>query len=463
MTSLDIDVALNGDTANLIHALLQAPEDQWFDRKSGKIEAKALARPLVAFANAEGGVIAVGLDSGKIDAVDSAKLNDIRQAAKDFTVPPVRTYVREIETPEGIVVIINVAPGDIVHETISGDCYLRIGDESRKLRFLERQELEYDRGTIPFDGTPAPTQELSQEKIENYQKMLGSSSPEKALRARNLLTKSSAPTVAAYLLFGESPQQDYPNAYVRVLKYIGEDRGAGNLQMLEAGSDVRIEGTLPEQIERASIEIERLMPMRRSLGENGKFTDNPIVPRSAWLEGVVNAVTHRSYSIAGDHTRVEIFSNRIEITSPGRFPGIVDLNNPLSIHRHARNPRIARVLSDLSITQELGEGIRRIFEEMRRVGLSDPLYRQGHNYVRLVLMASDSLPDYLRARIPKTAQDIVDALRMAGRPLGTGEIVAAVNLARPTVLRHLHKLKDLGIVVWEGNSMYDPRASWRLT
>jgi len=41
------------------------------------------------------------------------------------------------------------------------------------------------------------------------------------------------------------------------------------------------------------------------------------VPEDAWLEGVVNAAVHRSYSLAGSHIRVEIFSDRIEIQSPG--------------------------------------------------------------------------------------------------------------------------------------------------
>jgi ATP-dependent DNA helicase RecG len=111
--------------------------------------------------------------------------------------------------------------------------------------------------------------------------------------------------------------------------------------------------------------------------ERGLFEAQPIVPRDAWLEGVVNAVIHRSYSLAGDHIRVEIYPDRVEIESPGRFPGLANPASPLLISRFARNPRIARVCADLRIGQELGEGIKRIFEEMRRVGLTDPVYKQG--------------------------------------------------------------------------------------
>ncbi len=111
-----------------------------------------------------------------------------------------------------------------------------------------------------------------------------------------------------------------------------------------------------------------LAPSRRALGADGRFGDVALVPEDAWLEGLVNAVIHRSYSLGGDHIRVELFDDRIEIESPGRFPGIVALADPREAPRFARNPRIARVCSDLSFDQELGEGIRRIFEEMRLWG-----------------------------------------------------------------------------------------------
>ncbi|MFY9262306.1 MAG: helix-turn-helix domain-containing protein [Actinomycetaceae bacterium] len=462
MSSVAVDNALALGGRRALERLLEVPEDQWFERKSARIAPKDLARPLVAFANAEGGVIAIGFSDGKIEGVIPKAINDIRQAAIDHMNPPVRMRVHELEADGVTIVLLDVAPGELVHETKAGDCYVRIGDESRKVSFRERQELEYDRGSIPFDGTPAPISELDDARVEEFRQLLGSSSAELALRARNLLTIDGSPTVASYLLFSDHPQTVYPNAYVRVVKYLGDKRGEGAGQMVEAGSDVRLEGPLPDQIDAAASEIDRLMPTRRALGADGKFANVPMIPRSAWLEGLVNAVTHRSYSLAGDHIRVEIFSNRIEIASPGRFPGVINVDDPLSIHRHARNPRIARVLADLDITQELGEGIRRIVQEMRRIGLADPIYEQGPNYVRLTLMASDALPAELSKDLPRSSKIILDAMRLAGQGLGTGELEKLTGLARPTVLRHLRSLQELGVVTWQGNSVNDPRASWNL-
>lgn len=69
----------------------------------------------------------------------------------------------------------------------------------------------------------------------------------------------------------------------------------------------------------------------------------PIVPRDAWLEGLVDAVIHRSCTFSGDHIRTKIYPGRIEIESPGRFPGLAEIRSPLEIRRISRSPRTARV------------------------------------------------------------------------------------------------------------------------
>ncbi|MEL4356392.1 MULTISPECIES: ATP-binding protein [unclassified Luteococcus] len=459
--AVDQALALPADDA--VEALLRLPENQWFERKSGVIKPADLAVPLVAMANSEGGVVIAGLSAGGVVPVSDRADNELRQAAADFTRPCVRTQVHELATTMGRVLVFRVGPGDHVHETNKGECYQRIGDESRRLSFAQRQELEWDRGTVCFDGTAAPGGTVADllPQLRSYQEALGSSSPELALHARDLLTKEGSVTVAAHLLFADRPQSTFPNAHVRILRYSDNERGVGRTHTLEDGADIRCEGSLPTQIAAATAAIEQLMPRRRALAESGRFEGVPIIPRDAWLEGLVNALVHRSYSIGGDHIRVEIFPNRLEITSPGRFPGMVDPTRPESISRNARNPRIARVCADLGVTQELGEGIRRIFSEMRRIGLVDPIYVQASEAVRLTLLASNAIPGEVITQIGESGERILTALRLAQRPLGTGQIAELVGLTRPTVLRHLTKLRDADLVSWDGESPKDPRATWR--
>lgn len=461
----EVDRVLSLPPDEAVDRLTGVPENQWFERKSGRISARDLAVPLVAMANAEGGYVVVGIDDGVVDGISDKRINDLRQSGHDFTSPVVRSTASELRSATGqSVLLVRVHPGEHVHETTKGEVYLRVGDESRKLGYAQRRELEYDRGGAPFDGTSvdAGLEDLDVEQVAAYQTAIGSRSPTGMLAARDLLTRNGQLTVAGWLLFAERPQSLYPSAVVRVLQYADNDRGTGASMSLFEGRDIRCEGSIPRQIEAAAAVIEQWVPKVQALGHSGRFEARPIIPRDVWLEGLVNAVLHRSYSIAGDHVRVEIFPNRIEIENPGRFPGLADPNNPLAISRYARNPRIVRVCSDLGIARELGEGIKRIFGEMRALGLTDPIYSQGSGSVRLTLSSADALDEDVRASLSKSARGILDVLRLEGRPMSTGQVAALSGITRPTASRHLQLLRDLELVTWDGRSPRDPRASWSL-
>lgn len=473
MAANQVDAALAADRSDVGRRLLALPEDQWFDRKSIRVRAQDLDRPLTAFANAEGGVIVIGLSDGRVEGIRShaSKQNAIRQAALDFTVPPVRAHVEQVgcinDSGEvDALLVIRVDPGELVHETRAGDVYLRVGDESRKLGFAARQELEFDKGQGQYDGRPVPDvriADLDRKLVQNYRSRVGASSDLKLFRARSLLTPKDELTNAGYLLFAPRPQDRFPETYIRVIRFLTSERGTGARLGVEEGSDIRIEGPIPRAIQEADRVISSLVPKRRALAESGLFEARPIVPREAWLEGVVNAAIHRSYSLSGDHIRVEIYPDRVEIESPGRFPGLANPALPLEIPRFARNPRIARVCADLRIGQELGEGIKRMFDEMRIVGLRDPAYRQTAGSVRLTLAALPRLPATQAARLPKGSQQILDALRTAGvAGLGSGEVAEAAGLSRPAANARLKALREEGLIVWHGKSSKDPRARWTL-
>ncbi len=446
--------------------LLSVAEDQWFDRKSGRVSPRDLANTFIALANAEGGLVAIGLHDGALSEIPSTgSENSLRQAAVDHTLPTIRVRFDavdvEVEDQIGRVLLAQVLPSDLLHTNVRDEVFLRVGDENRRLTFEQRRELEFDKGQSNFELTPTRWLEwgdLDAELLEELADRLGARDSSRLLLARGLERRAGELTVGAALLFSEHPEAELPAAHVRVLRYRGRERRTGRRQQIV--EDIRVEGPLSRQIEQAREHIARLSPVRRALDQRGRFTDASAIPADAWLEGVVNAVTHRSYSIMGDHTRVEIFDDRIEITSPGRFPGVVDLGAPEHVTRFARNPRIARVLSDLGYGQELGEGIRRMFDEMRLAGLPEPEYRQTAGSVTLTLPA-DPVDRDLEARLSGEARRLVRSLRDAGN-LSTGELVRMDGRSRPSVLRDLEELRDAGVIEWVGTSRKDPRAYWRL-
>jgi ATP-dependent DNA helicase RecG len=447
-------------------ALLEVHEDQWYDRKSVQISPQKLANHLVGFANADGGTIVVGLSEGRVQGTDRSPphRNELMQAHVQYCQPAVPAQCRLVpcvnhDGNEDHLLAIEVRAGDTVYTNSRDEVYLRIGDETRRLSYAQRQELLYDRGHGTYESrdVDASLDDLDPVLLEQYTTAVEAPDPIRLLQARGL-AKGEQLTVAGALLFAKHPQRFLPEAFVRVLRYRGRERGTGARQ--ELVSDERAEGPLPHQLVNARQMISEGQPKRRALGRSGTFELVPLVPEDAWLEGLVNAVVHRSYSLAGDHIRVEIFSDRIEIESPGRFPGLFSESDPLSAPRYARNPRIARVAADQQFGQELGEGIRRMFEEMRLAGLADPLYEQTQGSVRLTLLA-EPVDRELEARLPRNTRLVIAVLRDAGE-LSTGEVAELVGISRITASNRLKKLRDAGLVEWTGKSPKDPRASWRL-
>ncbi len=469
MSTVAVEQALKASVKERAQRLLEIAEDQWFDRKSSRITPRDLANDLIGMANADGGTIVVGLWKGAVKGGDRdvEKRNAQMQAAIDFAQPPVSVKHRLVrcvnsEGDRDSLLVLDVATSDVVHANAKDEVFLRVGDETRRLSFHQRQELLFDKGQTNYEARPLAgvgLQALDLLLLEEYAEAVGHPDPPRLLRARGLAARGETLTIAGLLLFAHEPQAIVPEAFVRILRYRGRERGTGaNQQLLE---DVRVDGPIPRQLSAAQSVIQRFQPARRALiSSSGRFGAVPLIPEDAWLEGVVNAVVHRSYSLAGDHIRVEIFDDRIEMSSPGRFPGLVDLSDPLRSIRFARNPRIARVCSDLHFGQEPGEGIRRIFEEMRAAGLVAPVYRQTAGSVLLTLSAEPA-DRALDARLPDEARAITAALRIAGR-LSTGEIAEELELSRPATVRRLETLRNEGLIEWVGKSARDPRAYWRL-
>jgi ATP-dependent DNA helicase RecG len=455
----------------IVELVATRPEDQWFDRKSSGVSARKLAEALVGFANAEGGMIAIGLHDGRVEGVHdiAPRVNAWRQAALDFTRPPVRHAFEEIpctnhRDESDSIVLIEVESSERVHTSASGDTFLRVGDENRRLGLLEAQELRYDKGESTFDGRAAEAEldDLDDALVARYlTSVRGTANAQAALRARGLVaprTEAPRPTIAGVLVLGANPQLELPEGFIRLLRYSGSSRETGARTNIVA--DERIEGPLPAQIDRARELLRTWLPEAIRLQSQGRFERSTLIPEFAWLEAIVNGVTHRSYSIGGDHVRVELFDDRLEVESPGRLPGLVRLENIRST-RFARNPRVARALSDLGYTRELGEGVNRMFEEMSRVGLPDPVYVQGPASVRVILLA-DPLAARILDRLPAGSERFVEHLSRTGR-VTTTEAVELLQASRPTVLRYLHDLAERGLIGHIGTSLKDPRGYWRLS
>lgn len=470
MSNADIDRALNAEVPDRANALIALREGQWYDRKSLSISGVKLAESIVGFANAEGGVIVLGLRDGIVEDIDKLSSKDRRaleQAATLLCDPPVRARHSELACIDAngngrTLLVLHIPAGETVHETVAGDCYLRVADSTLRQSSLQTQELRFDKGNQHYETTrchDATLDDLDHDLLSNYASSLGSTEPHQVLEDRTL-SRGQRLTVSAVLLFGKRPTRFYPNALVRVTRYQGRERTVGADQRIV--DDVMFEEAIPRLILNAQKKIRELQPTRNALNvETATFEDVPLVPEDAWLEGLVNAVVHRSYSLDGDHIHVDIFDDRIEITSPGRFPGAVSLDNVEAIRRFARNQRIVRVCFDMKICKEMGEGIKRIFKEMRDADLDDPLYQQTSMSVTLTLSA-EPRHRLLDKIYHSEAAEVLAALRSTQR-LSTGELADRLRpRSRQWVIDLLQAMRSARLIDWHGKSKKDPRAYWSL-
>lgn len=452
-------------------------EDHWFDRKSIKIDAPALANVLVGFANADGGTVLVGVEKdGTVTGVDAhaGRVNELRQAALDFTTPTVRHETSFIPCVNHLgnddhLLVFEVPPSDRLHENHKGEVFLRVGDETRRLRHDQVQDLRFDKGDRPFDSTPAidaSLDDLDEVALNRFAELIGLPNDiERALRVRGFLLNREGRTLVthgAILMFGKAPTAFLPGAFTRILRYDGTEALAGTRSNLTF--DRRIAGALPDQIAQAEDVMNTLLRQVTTLDPStGRFVTLPELPRFVWLEAIVNAIAHRSYSVQGDHIRVRLFDDRLEVESPGRLPGPVRVDNIRDV-RHARNPRIARALADLRLVLELNEGMNRMFAEMASAGLPEPRLHQTEGTFRVTLYNSSEAERAAVAAavasVPAAFAPVLDVLLTEGRITTRGAADLA-GVSAPTARRYLQSLADSEVVELVARSARDPQSYWR--
>ena len=209
------------------------------------------------------------------------------------------------------------------------------------------------------------------------------------------------------------------------------------------------------------------------LNQDGIFEKVPEYPEFAWLEGITNAVTHRNYAMLGEHIKVFIFDDRMEIRSPGKLPGLVTLENMKNV-RYARNTKISETLVDLGLVKELNEGVSRIYEEMNKFFLDEPEYTyEDGDILKLTLKNNIVMRD---KRVHETLQknekiknnwdllspiekDILRFINDRGEA-GTSDLMNYTGRSKNTVIGMLKKLEDLEIIEWNGTNNFDPKKKY---
>lgn len=371
-----------------IEEMCTTTEKQVFDRKSAKIEATAIATPIIAFANADGGLLAIGIeDNGVITGIDdyTKNINEILRASFDFCQPSIMIETEVIECVDNKgrdnhILLICIPQSGELHANHRDEVFLRVGDKSKKLSFDERLQLMYSKGARYYENEPvygSSLDDIDMDVVAEYCKHIGySKSPEEYMKQNKKyiveINGRQEMSGAAILLFAKNPQLFFERARVRFIRYEGTEAKVG--AAMNVVKDKIFEGRILDLVEKTIEFVRGQIKEHTYLGPDAKFVTEPEYPEFVWKEIIVNAIAHRDYSIKGTDIQIKMFDDHITVESPGTLPGIVRLNNMREIH-FSRNPKIAGLLHDYEYVREFGEGIDRMYLEMKEAGLPEPEYR----------------------------------------------------------------------------------------
>ncbi len=428
-----------------------------------------LAETFSALANAQGGIVLIGIDPTNEIVKGLREIEPTREKALAAGLrcePPLVLPRPAVATLQGKPILLVTVPSGLPHAyALRGKYMARDGKKNRALGPRQLRDLLRQRGEGNFEVQVlqgATLDDLDRERVDAYAKLFLTDVSSRSrwdegtldlLYRRGCLTKESStyrPTVAGLLLFGREPQRLLPSAEIVLARYSGTE-------MSDTFMRETARGSLPEQIRAAETFLVANMRKGARIQEFRR-EEKPEYPLPAVREVIVNAVAHRDYQIRGEEIRVLMFIDRVEVYSPGHLPGHVTIENIVE-ERFARNEVIVQVLTDLGFVERLGYGIDRILRQMKDANLPKPKFAETANGFRVTLRgAGDQFisADFDQTRyrnLPLNERQTaaLQILHKTGR-IGNRDLKELyADVSEETIRRDLADLVDAGLLLKMGD------------
>lgn len=385
---------------------LASPESKRLEFKRISAKHGRMIETVCAFANSEGGILVIGVADEKAMAPGSkpqARLFGIEEnpeAFDDFRreclsrFAPAISKIRWWRFPctlrdgaAGHVVMLVVDKSEEVHSVVGGGTWQRMDASNRQMDAAEIAELHYQRGVRSATAETVPI-DLSLLETHTWKQFLAGRGLRSEGFANQLLSIGLAgkvgaevfPTRAAVLLFADEPGSllaaQGSRADIRIMVYDGKQPIPGATPNLRKAPKT-IRGPLLMQIDAAVNSVLDELAQGLTLSGSG-FKTRHLYPERVVKEAIVNAVIHRDYRLNRD-IFIRIFDDRVEVESPGLFPGSITPANIGKAGSKARNPLLAQNLREFPTPPNIdaGEGVKMMFAEMAQANLYPPQYRQN--------------------------------------------------------------------------------------
>lgn len=398
-------------TKTELYEALADGEGSGLEFKRDDVKAERIAKELVAFLNFRGGKLLLGVeDDGTISGLtrDNCEEWVMDTVFARYIHPRVIPYYEELQTDDGRIAIVSVEQGTskpyVVRANDREESFIRVGSTSRHasreqlLRMLQEGDAVFHMETMPVNGTSMKDVDI--ERVKWYYEKFYDRFPEtsgdqtKLLTDLDLAKKSThsegmVMSIAGLLLFAQNPSRKLPQAGLRLLVYPGNDVG------LDANLDRVIDGPIvsvtdgEDRTVKSGLFNQVMDALQTVLSNETLDTDGVtrirkwMYPKEVLREIIVNAFAHRDWT-KNNTNRVEIFNNRIEITSAGALPNTLTLEKVLAGVQYPRNPILIRVFRDLGEMDDRGMGLRRkVLPILAEQGFKIPEFDVTEDYVRI--------------------------------------------------------------------------------
>jgi ATP-dependent DNA helicase RecG len=361
-------------TKNTLINIINQGENHKIEFKSAAVRPESIAREITAFANYQGGTLLIGVeDDGTISGISKPNMEEwIANIIRNNIIPALNLETTSINIEEKTIFAIEIPKGaDKPYQTIDGKYWIRVGSTNRIASKEELSRLFQQAGLVHFDIAPIANtslKDLDLSAIDNYYHTyyeipfadLEINKQENILYNADILTKyegQTVVTVGGLLLFAKQPQRRLPQAAITFAIFKGSDITDELIDKKE------ITGTLPELIDKTVALVQLFLPVSSRI-EGTKRQENILIPYKVIREAIVNAVSHRDYSISQRKISVYLFSDRLEITSPGNLPNTLTLNKIRYGNSAPRNIFLVKYLDNMRYFDGLGRGIPMMIQLM---------------------------------------------------------------------------------------------------
>ncbi len=351
----------------LVLELIQQGENSSIEFKSDDIRPESLAREMVAFSNTLGGSVLLGVeDDGRITGIRPPHNEEwISNIARNNITPAILPHIKIVEIDEQKIAVIQIPKGTHKpYQTLDGKFWLRVGSTNRTAAKEELSWLFQEAGLVHFDIAPVERTDRAALDISRLHQYfatyhqvdyanLSEQEQCRILMNTDILVESDdefRASVGGLLLFGKQPQCYLPQSSIMFAVFRGSELSDELVDKKE------ITGTLPELIDNSTALVQLFLP-KSSVIHGNKREETIQIPSQVIREAVVNAVSHRDYSISARKIFLSIFSNRIVISSPGKIPNTVTIEKMLYGYSAPRNMFLVKYLDNMRYIDGLRRGI----------------------------------------------------------------------------------------------------------